>query len=133
MLPPNAIRCHRLLWRRGLVATSSEQSVFNLISIGGLGEVVDSARFDSGDSRGDISISRKYDNTRIGVLRPHQRYNVEAKSFFKAKVKHGVRRLVLINSFDSTLFVGRGGNNEASLLHGTRETTAEYCVIIDDE
>ena len=54
-----------------------QQSGFDLIRVGGLGQIVGGAQLHSGHRRGDVAISGQDDGPRVGPYRPQLAHHVE--------------------------------------------------------
>src|SRR5262245_54749700 len=66
MLPANAVSGHWVLgWWRFFIGRS-QQRIGDLVRIGRLGQVVDGAKLNGGDGRGDVAVAGEDARTRIG-------------------------------------------------------------------
>src|SRR5262245_18344719 len=84
MLPPNAVRRHRVLrWLR-LAPVDCKKRCCNIIRVRRLREIINSAYLYRGDCGSDVAIPGQNDRTRIRSLAFERRNHVEAIAVLEA-------------------------------------------------
>ena len=81
VLPTDAVRGHRIVWRRGLAAILSKKRSGNIVGIGRLGEVIDHPELHGRNCVRDIAVASEHNALGIGTAPLQRRDDVETIAF----------------------------------------------------
>ena len=84
MLPPHAIRRHRIFRRLGLAAFHRKQGVDHVVGVGGFGELIDRTELHRIHSGCDVAVARKHDAAGVRPAAFQRRNHIEAVAVAEA-------------------------------------------------
>ena len=89
MLPANAIGRHRVFWRFGSSAFAREKRLFDVIGVGGLGEIIKRAGFDRRHCGRDIAIAGQHHDAAVFPNVVNGVDDLQTVAIFKPQIDNG--------------------------------------------
>ena len=134
MLPPNAIRRHRIVrrWRQRPVAVGQKRGL-DLVGVGRLGDVVDRTGLHRGHGRGDVAVSGQDHDPRIRPPITDHRHQIKAVAVFDAQIEDGEGRADVANNVPGVAQARHRDDVKAAFLHRPRQSVSERRIVVEDQ